>query len=204
MLQSATSESKAADPRVNARASKRMSASNSVYSASGFNEITSATNPHPLATTHHTVGNQALLRNLSVARPALQAKLAVNTPGDQFEQEADRVSERVMRMAEPGVMPAVVQSVSEVQRTCSCGGTCDTCQEKSATALRAMCAFTPGSAPIKSVRSMNALAYTVGPHIAFASGYYSPASPAGRRLLAQSWLMLCSSSAAKLRMFSVS
>ncbi|MFZ5447953.1 MAG: DUF4157 domain-containing protein [Thermodesulfobacteriota bacterium] len=32
---------------------------------------------------------------------AVQAKLAVNTPGDIYEQEADRVAEQVMRMPEP-------------------------------------------------------------------------------------------------------
>src|SRR6266550_3286032 len=31
----------------------------------------------------------------------LQAKLTVNEPGDQYEQEADRVAERVMRMPDP-------------------------------------------------------------------------------------------------------
>jgi hypothetical protein len=48
-----------------------------------------------------------LARNLSpmpVHAPAaaiLQSKLQVNTPGDAYEQEADRVAERVMRMPEP-------------------------------------------------------------------------------------------------------
>jgi len=32
---------------------------------------------------------------------ALQTKLAVNQPGDEYEQEADRISEQVMRMPEP-------------------------------------------------------------------------------------------------------
>lgn len=34
----------------------------------------------------------------SVVRHGLQAKLTVNEPGDQYEQEADRVAEQVMRM----------------------------------------------------------------------------------------------------------
>src|SRR4051794_4919008 len=41
----------------------------------------------------------------------LQTKLKVNQPGDAYEQEADRVSEQVMRMPEP-----------QLQRTCTCGG----------------------------------------------------------------------------------
>jgi Domain of unknown function (DUF4157) len=40
-----------------------------------------------------------------------------STPGDKYEQEADRVSEQVMRMSEP-----------RPQRDCSCGGGCPKCQ----------------------------------------------------------------------------
>lgn len=43
----------------------------------------------------------------------LQAKLTVNQPGDQYEQEADRVAEQVMRM--PDKTP-------RLQRKCGCGG----------------------------------------------------------------------------------
>jgi hypothetical protein len=50
-------------------------------------------------------------------RPArtfmLQAKRAVNTPGDSHEQEADRLAEQVMRMPEPVTRPAA----AEVTRT---------------------------------------------------------------------------------------
>jgi hypothetical protein len=41
----------------------------------------------------------------------------VNTPGDIYEQEADRISEQVMRIPEP-----------QLQRTCACGGKCADCQ----------------------------------------------------------------------------
>lgn len=45
----------------------------------------------------------------------LQPKLAVSTPGDQYEQEADRVAEHVMRMPAPTLQPACA--------SCSTGGT---------------------------------------------------------------------------------
>ncbi len=48
---------------------------------------------------------------------AIQTKLAINKPGDEFEQEADRVSEQVMRIPEP-----------QLQRACPCGGGCPKCQ----------------------------------------------------------------------------
>lgn len=46
---------------------------------------------------------------------AIQTKLAINKPGDEYEQEADRVAEQVMRMPEP-------------QRACACGGECPRCR----------------------------------------------------------------------------
>src|SRR4029434_4978006 len=49
--------------------------------------------------------------------PPIQTNLAINKPGDAYEQEADLVSERVMRMAEP-----------QIQRPCACGATCAKCQ----------------------------------------------------------------------------
>jgi hypothetical protein len=47
----------------------------------------------------------------------IQPKLTVNTLNDSHEQEADRVSEQVVRMPEPGL-----------QLTCACGGACPKCQ----------------------------------------------------------------------------
>jgi hypothetical protein len=60
----------------------------------------------------------------SSSRQRLQPKLKVNTPGDRYEQEADRVAERVMRTPEP-----------TLQRKCACGktsaeGECDECKKK--------------------------------------------------------------------------
>jgi hypothetical protein len=55
----------------------------------------------------------------------MQAKLAINTPGDEYEQEADRVAEQVMRMPE-----------AEPRHVCDCGGnagasgSCDNCEKK--------------------------------------------------------------------------
>ncbi len=48
---------------------------------------------------------------------SVQAKLTVSSPGDIYEQEADGVSERVMRMPEP-----------PPRSGCACGGGCPTCQ----------------------------------------------------------------------------
>jgi hypothetical protein len=54
------------------------------------------------------------------SRPrVIQTKLAVNPPGDAFEQEADRISQSVMRMPEP-----------RVSRACACGGSCPACRSQ--------------------------------------------------------------------------
>ncbi len=54
----------------------------------------------------------------------IQTKLTVNTPGDKYEREADRVAEQVLRMPEP-----------QVQRQCACGkssteGECPECKKR--------------------------------------------------------------------------
>ena len=46
------------------------------------------------------------------AEVTIQPKLAVNTPGDIYEQEADHIAEQVMRMPEP-----------KLQRACDCAAT---------------------------------------------------------------------------------
>ncbi|HVG90360.1 MAG TPA: hypothetical protein VNB54_02620, partial [Alphaproteobacteria bacterium] len=59
---------------------------------------------------HATAGN----------RPAgrwLQTKLKVGSPNDEYEQEADRVADRIMRMADPAIGMSAAPSV--IQRKCS-------------------------------------------------------------------------------------
>jgi len=49
--------------------------------------------------------------------PHLQPKLAINQPGDAFEQEADRIADKVMRMPDPQPQPAPASP--SVQRACA-------------------------------------------------------------------------------------
>jgi hypothetical protein len=77
----------------------------------------------------------------------LQAKLAINQPGDASEQEADRVADAVMRMPATETAPASGSShgapaPAAVQRACACGGTCRDCREQAEILQRA----TPASA----------------------------------------------------------
>src|SRR5258705_7442469 len=50
---------------------------------------------HPLMALHQSIGNRAVQR--LIQSHYIQAKLEVSTPGDQYEQEADRVADKVMR-----------------------------------------------------------------------------------------------------------
>jgi hypothetical protein len=50
---------------------------------------------------------------------AIQTKLAVNQPGDAYEQEADGIADQVMRMPEPRLRSA-----------CPCGGKCPNCRKE--------------------------------------------------------------------------
>src|SRR5215475_15736700 len=97
---------------------------------------------HPILRLQRTIGNQAVQRMLqtnaeelevglsstvsplfgrglsrtpihSPAAAAIQTKLAVSKPGDIYEQQADRISEQVMRAPE-----------GQLQRDCACGGGC--------------------------------------------------------------------------------
>lgn len=102
--------------------------------------------PDSILNLQRTIGNQALLRlqqsnsevrkvvSTGTASPhfghdfsrlpvsphragAIQTKLAINMPGDEYEQKADRVAQQVMGMPEP-----------HMQRACPCGGGCLKCQ----------------------------------------------------------------------------
>lgn len=156
-------------------------------------------------------GNLAMQRLLQLR--AIQAKLTINQPGDEYEQEADRVAEQVVQMKEA---------------PCHCGGACSECkagqenliQLKSRPTSNSSGAFVSGNflqglgtgrilepsirtffegrlgydfsqvrvhddAPAaESARSIKALAYTTGQNVVFGSGQYAPESNSGRQLLA--------------------
>lgn len=80
-----------------------------------------------LAHFQKTYGNQAVLRTLSHPAPAVQTKLQVNQPGDEFEQEADHVADQVMRMASP---PAVQRRCSSCEQENQLQRKCAHCEEE--------------------------------------------------------------------------
>ncbi len=89
---------------------------------------------HSILHLQRTIGNKAVLQLLtsqttshisnrlptvSKSPRTIRTQLLVNTPGDAYEQEAERVSDAVMRIPAP-----------QLQRACACGGECPDCQAK--------------------------------------------------------------------------
>lgn len=180
----------------------------------------------------------------------VQAKLTINVPGDQYEQEADRVADQVMGTRSPGCCGAPTSAKTALSRHSAPGTVmrqaaatngegemdldkenamvklvCPDCgdllQPKKASSggirmsresesdihgvkgdgmplsnsLRAF--FEPrlghdfsnvkvhtSARAGETAERMNALAYTMGPHIVFAPGQFAPDSDEGKRLLA--------------------
>jgi hypothetical protein len=76
--------------------------------------LTTQQSEHPVLHAHRALADEAPSR----IAPVIQTKLAISTPGDEYEREADRVSERIIRMSEPP------------RRSCSCGGECAECSAR--------------------------------------------------------------------------
>ena len=71
----------------------------------------------------------AKLPSVTHLAPRLQAKLTINEPGDQYEQEADRVADQVMRMPDPASVEAPQSLVRRSSGVGSLHRTCAACEE---------------------------------------------------------------------------
>src|SRR5262245_5616841 len=139
----------------------------------------------------------------------LQARLAFGTAGDAFEREADCVADEIMRMPSSSVGPgnAFLGAAPLVQRRADAG----TLETRTVLPIVRDVLSSPG-APLnaatrtfferrlgydfgkvrvhadaraaESSRAVNALAYTVGSDVVFASGQYAPGTRTGQKLLA--------------------
>jgi hypothetical protein len=146
-------------------------------------------------------GKRAEVRR-TLAAPHLQAKLAVNQPGDEHEREADRVADEVTRGGLASISPS--GPPGELKRSAGAGAARpreapDSVHQTLGSPGRPLEArlrerFEPrfgfdfGSIRIHpespSAHDVSARAYTVGAHIAFAPGEYAPGTGTGDRLLA--------------------
>ena len=134
----------------------------------------------------------------------LQTKLRINEPGDIYEQEADRVADQVLAMpVQPGFTSAPTRiqgykgqgadqidaAPSSVDRALASPG-----RPLEATPLQDMeqrfgydfssVRVHTDTTAAESAHAVSARAYTMGYHIVFGQGQYTPQTSAGKKLLA--------------------
>ncbi|MEN6428240.1 MAG: DUF4157 domain-containing protein [Phycisphaerales bacterium] len=127
----------------------------------------------------------------------MQTKLAISQPGDEYEQEADRVAEQVMRQSvglissstgdhSPSALTDVPPIIHKV--LCSSGEPLDA-ETRAFMEPRFGYDFShvrlhADRCAAESARAVNAVAYTLGKDVVMGGGHYASGSPEGRRLLA--------------------
>jgi hypothetical protein len=145
---------------------------------------------------------------------SVQTKLAVSTPGDQFEREADHVAEQIMRMPDSMLQrqckdcadasPSESEE-SHIHRQANSGGAVGEMATDFTSRLGAGAPldtasrryFEPrfghdfgdvriheGAAAATAAASVQARAFTLGRDVVFGAGEHNPGSDAGKRLLA--------------------
>jgi hypothetical protein len=137
---------------------------------------------------------------------SLQAKLAVNPPGDIYEQEADRIADQVLSAPVApvgGALPRIQRFSGQTDQSDMQMGTAPSSVDRVLASsgrplepalLQDMegrfghdfsrVRVHLGSAAEQSAREVNAHAFTVGRNIAFDEGRFAPGTHEGRRLIA--------------------
>lgn len=135
--------------------------------------------------------------------PGIQTKLSINKPGDRWEQEADRIADRVVsgeeQISARGPAPVQVQRTGSesVEMTSPpqvnevLGRPGQPLDTGARTLMEGRFGHDFGRVRVHtdvqaadSARAVNALAYTVGEHVVFGTGQYAPQTGPGHRLLA--------------------
>lgn len=154
-----------------------------------------------------SAGNHAVQRLLEATRgpDKIQTKLRIDAPGDSYEQEADRIADRLMRMPEPPVerpepgrlqarrlgsgatgATAAPSAIDDVLR--SPGQPLDPAarvfMERRFGHDLGQVRVHADARAAESSRAVNARAFTVGRDVVFGAGEYAPRSSTGRQLLA--------------------
>jgi hypothetical protein len=164
--------------------------------------------PNRVLNLQRTIGNQAIVRLLQAraddARPVtIQRKLAVNTPGDTYEQEADRIADRALTTS---IHSSIAGAALHVQRFSPQSNG----QESAPASVEHVLAnagrplepalrqdfeqrfghdfnhvrIHTDAQAATSARSVYARAYTAGSHIVFGAGEFAPGTQKGSKLLA--------------------
>ncbi len=147
---------------------------------------------------------------LQSACPRLQAKLTISEPKDDFEREADRIADTVVRMPEApmrqGPESAPVKKALQMKQVPWGGSSAPALVESNLNALRGSGRPLPETMRLfmeprfgfdfsrvrihtddraaVAAKGINARAFTIGRDVVFGAGQYQPESREGRRLLA--------------------
>jgi hypothetical protein len=134
----------------------------------------------------------------------IQTQLAVNQPGDAFEEEADQVAETVMRMTVPRaqraataaplggsataansshVAPPIVHQTLQAPGQPLDRGARSFMESRFGADFGGVRVHTDPQAAA-SAKAVNAAAYTVGQNVVFGAGRFAPGTQEGQRLLA--------------------
>lgn len=135
-----------------------------------------------------------------LAARVIQTKPRIDKPGDEYEREADRVSEQVMRVSEtqeheriqtrrvesshssPTAVPPIVHEVLRSAGQSLDPATRAFMEPRFGHDFSQVRVHTDSKAA-ESARDLNANAYTVGRNIVFGAGQFLPGTRVGRRLL---------------------
>lgn len=147
---------------------------------------------------------------ISKSKSTLQPKLAINQPGDRYEQEADHLADAVMGMSKgdtPILQRMSLSPVSSIQRASSAEGGVQTVPPVVSEVLSSgggqpldvhtrqfmesrfgrdfsQVRVHTDSRAAESAAAIQARAYTSGQNVVFGKGAYRPESAEGKRLLA--------------------
>jgi hypothetical protein len=138
--------------------------------------------------------------------PIVQAKLRIGSPNDEYEQQADRVAEQVMRTAESCAprdalpvtplaereiegtatslaVPAIVNSVLSSPGQPLDSGTGEFMKQRFGCDFSPLRVHADAQAAV-SAQALHARAYTVGRDVVFGQGQYAPTTTDGKYLIA--------------------
>jgi outer membrane protein OmpA-like peptidoglycan-associated protein len=125
----------------------------------------------------------------------VQTKLTISQPGDEYEQEADRVADQTMRIpgmqlqrrdttqVEPTTMPPIVHEVLRSPGQPLDPATRTYMEPRFGYDFSQVRVHNDARAA-ESARAVDALAYTVGRDVVFGAGQYAPSIDAGCKLMA--------------------
>ena len=145
--------------------------------------------------------NFGQLRSQTSRVPAIQPKLRVNVPGDKYEREAERTSDRIVGMPDPRI-PQQKRPQSALSKTSEMSSSDSQpldAQTREFMEPRFGFSFTDvrvhtGARAAATTMVLSARAYTTGRDIFFGQGEYAPHTQAGRRLLAHELTHVCQQS----------